>query len=80
VLGLQAYSDEAGWKILEARDAGEDSQEERRMDLARVAEDSVEDAVGEDLYALGVANCVLAIVLDLGEIVRAESVGEQSFG
>ena len=56
MLGLEAYSYEACGEILEAGDVGENAQGERWLDGAVVAENAVEDAVGEDLNALGVAD------------------------
>ncbi len=50
------------------------------MDRAGAVKDSIEDAVGEELDSLGVADCAFAIVLDTGQIVRSRGAGEQGFG
>ena len=74
VLGLEAYSDEERGEVLDAGDVGEDAKGERRMDFAGVIEDAGEDAVGEDLDALGVADGGLAVVLYLAEMMLGEGV------
>lgn len=76
VLGLEAEAYESGGELLEAGDAGEELQEERGFYRAGVAEDSVEDAVGEDLDALGVVDGALAVVLDAGQVVGCGGSGE----
>jgi len=80
VLGLEAEAYEAGGELLEAGDGGEELEEEWGFDGAGVVEDSVEDAVGEDLHALGVVDGALAVVLDAGEVVGGGGVGEEGFG
>jgi len=80
VLGLEAEAYEAGGELLEAGDGGEELEEEWGFDGAGVVEDSVEDAVGEDLDALGVVDGALAVVLDAGEVVGGGGVGEEGFG
>ena len=80
VLRLQAESDETGGEALEAGDVGEDAQRERHRDRAGVAEDAVEDAVGEDLERLGAANGLFAVVLDLLQMMQRERVGLEGFG
>jgi hypothetical protein len=59
---------------LEAGDVREDAEGEGRFDRAVVAEDAVEDAVGEDLNALGLANGGLAVFLHLTEMMLGEGV------
>ena len=80
VLGLEAEAYEAGGELLEAGDAREELEEEWGFDGAGVREDSVEDAVGEDLDALGVVDGALAVVLDAGQVVGRGGVGEEGFG
>jgi hypothetical protein len=74
VFGLQAHADEASSEVFEARDVGEDSQGERRLDGVGAAEDVAKDSVGEDLRALGVVDGGLAILLDLPEVMLGEGV------
>ncbi len=80
VLGLEAYAYESCGELLEAGDGGEELEEEWGLYGAGVAEDSVEDFVGEDLYALGVVDGALAVVLDAGEVVGCSGSGEEGFG
>jgi len=76
VLGLEAEAYEAGGELLEAGDAGEDLEEQGRLDGAGVGEDSAKDFVGEDLHALRVVDGALAVVLDAGEVVGCGGFGE----
>ena len=80
VLGLEAQAYEAGGELLEAGDAGEEFEEQGRLDGAGFREDSVKNFVGEDLDALGVVDGALAVVLDAGEVVGCGSAGEKGFG
>jgi hypothetical protein len=79
VLGLEAHADEASGEVFEAWDAGGDAEGERRRDWAGVLEGAGEDAVSEDLHALGVADGALAVVLDASQIVHGGAVAEQGF-
>ena len=76
VLGLEAEAYEAGGELLEAGDAGEDLEEQGRLDGVGVGEDSAKDFVGEDLHALRVVDGALAVVLDAGEVVGCGGSGE----
>ena len=76
MLRLQAHADEAARELLESGDAGEESDGERRSYRTSVLQCAGENAVGEELEALGVADGFLAIVLDACEIVRGCSAGE----
>ena len=79
MLGLEAHADEAAGEVFEAGDVGEDAEQEWRGDGAGALEDAVEDAVGEDLDALGVVYGSLAVVLDVVEMVDGEGVGAEGF-
>ena len=64
MLRLQAHADKAPEQVGKARDAGEQAEEERRVEGAGVAKDMGQDAVCEDLDSLRVAHSALAVVLD----------------
>ncbi len=64
MLRLQAHTDEAGGEVSEAGEAGEQAECDRRSERTGAVKNSVEKTVGEDLYSLGVADGLLAIVLD----------------
>ena len=79
VLRLDAHSDEASDELRDAGNVGEDAQGQRRCDGGGAPEDAPEDAMGEDLYTLCVADGVLTVVLDGVEIVFGEGAGAQGF-
>ncbi len=80
MFGLEAQADEAAGEVLEAGDGGEDAEGEGWGEGAGVAEDAVEDLVGEGLELLGAADGGGAVGLDPLEVVRGEGVGEEGFG
>jgi hypothetical protein len=80
VLRLQAHADKASGEIRKTRDAGEQTEQERRMEGAGIAKDMGEDAVHKDLHSLGVAYGSLAVVLDASQIVHRRGATEERFG
>jgi len=80
MLRLQANADEASGEIRKTRDAGEQTEQERRAEEAGIAKDMGQDAVHKDLHSLGVAYGSLAIVLDASQIVHRRGAAEEGFG
>jgi len=80
VLRLQANADEASGEIRKTRDAGEQTEQERRAEGAWIAKDVGQDPVDKDLHSLGVAYGSLAVVLDTSEIVDCGFTAEEGFG
>ncbi len=80
VFGLEAETDEAAGEVLEAGDAGEDAQGQRRSHRALVTQGFVGDAVCDDLHALGAAYDADAVLLNPAEMMVRERVGAERIG
>jgi len=80
VLGLETHADEASGEVFEAWDAGGDAEGERRTDRAGALKGAGEDAVGENLYSLGVTHGRFAVMLDALQIMYGGAAGEEAFG
>ena len=80
VLRLQAHADEASGEIWKTRDAGEQTEPQRRVEGAGIAKDMGQDAVDKDLHSLSVAYGSLAVVLDASQIVHRRGAAAEGFG
>ena len=65
MLRLESHANEVCSRALGSGQGSRDAQQKCRFDGAGIVKDAVEDAVGEDLYALRVVDGAFAIVLDL---------------
>ena len=80
MLGLEPHADETSGEFLEAGERCEDAKGEWRGDGAGVLKSAGEDAVGEDLHSLRVADGGFAVVLDSLQIVYGGAAGEEGLG
>ncbi len=80
VLGLEAEAYEAAEGSAGCGDVGERAEEKWRVLWFGVGEDAVDEAVGEDLDALGVADGGFAVVLEGEEVVEGQRAGAKGIG
>ena len=80
MFGLQAHADEACCEVFEARNAGEDTERERKLYWGRIVQDPVENTVRKYLKALGVAYGAFPMLLNLLQMMRGERLCAKGFG